>query len=61
MECGGGGGCPVLTFAIRPENFVDDGEAAYLALKKKADAEKAAKKAAKKAGSPNDDDDEEDV
>jgi hypothetical protein len=42
--------CPVLTFAIKPENFVDDGEAAYVALKEKVDAEKAAKRAAKKAG-----------
>jgi hypothetical protein len=49
VEGGGGGGCPVLTFAIKPSNFVDDGEAAYLALKAKVDDEKAAKKAAKKA------------
>jgi hypothetical protein len=48
--------CPVLTFAIKPENFVDDGEAAYLALKKKVEAEKAAKKAAGKAGLEEDDD-----
>jgi len=59
IDGGGGGGCPVLTFAIKPENFVDDGEAAYLALKAKVDAEKAAKKAAKKAGLPVDDEDEE--
>lgn len=26
VEGGGGGGCPVLTFAIRPELYVDDGE-----------------------------------
>jgi Restriction endonuclease BglII len=49
VEGGGGGGCPVLTFAIKPEAFVDDGEAAYLALKEKVDSEKAAKKAAKRA------------
>jgi hypothetical protein len=61
VEGGGGGGCPVLTFAIKPENFVDDGEAAYLALKEKVEAEKAAKKAAKKAGLlKSDDEDEED-
>ena len=47
-----------MTFAIKPENFIDDGEAAYLALKKKVDAEKAAKKAAKKAGVLKEDDDE---
>ena len=50
IEGGGGGGCPVLTFAIKPVNFVDDGEEAYLALKKTVEAEKAAKTAAKKAG-----------
>jgi hypothetical protein len=56
IEGGGGGGCPVLTFAIKPENFVDDGEAAYLALKAKVDAEKATKK----GGSPVEDEDDED-
>jgi hypothetical protein len=65
VEGGGGGGCPVLTFAIRPNNFIDDGEAAYQALKAKTEAEKAAKKAAKsaakKAGLPvPEDEDEED-
>jgi hypothetical protein len=48
VEGGGGGGCPVLTFAIKPNNFVDDGEAAYEALKSKIAAEKEAKKAAKR-------------
>nr|WP_246754507.1 BglII/BstYI family type II restriction endonuclease [Bradyrhizobium diazoefficiens] len=57
IEGGGGGGCPVLTFAIKPSIFVDDGEAAYLALKAKVDAEKAAKKAAKKAGLLKDEED----
>jgi hypothetical protein len=42
IEGGGGGGCPVLTFAIKPALFVDDGQEAYLALKAKHDAEKAA-------------------
>jgi hypothetical protein len=28
LEGGGGGGCPVLTFAIRPALYVDDGEEA---------------------------------
>jgi hypothetical protein len=60
IEGGGGGGCPVLTFAIKPTNFVDDGEPAYLALKAKVEAEKATKKAAKKAGLVRDEDDEED-
>jgi len=60
VEGGGGGGCPVLTFAIKPENFIDDGEAAYLALKVKVEAEKAAKKAAKKAGLLKEDEEEED-
>jgi Restriction endonuclease BglII len=58
VEGGGGGGCPVLTFAIKPENFVDDGEQAYLALKEKVDAEKAAKKAAKKGGLLEEEEDE---
>jgi hypothetical protein len=53
----GGGGCPVLTFAIRPVNL-DDGEKAYLALKAIVDAEKAAKKAAKKAGLFKEEDEE---
>ena len=64
VEGGGGGGCPVLTFAIRPENFVDDGEDAYIALKAKVEAEKLAKKtrkaAARKAGLPVEDDEDED-
>jgi hypothetical protein len=59
IDGGGGGGCPVLTFAIKPENFVDDGEEAYLALKAKVDAEKVAKRAAKRAGLPVADEDEE--
>jgi hypothetical protein len=61
VEGGGGGGCPVLTFAIRPVNFEDDGVVAYEALKAKIAAEKAAKKVAKKKGLiPPDADDEED-
>jgi hypothetical protein len=56
VEGGGGGGCPVLTFAIKPENFVDDGEAAYIALKEKVEA---AKKAAKKAGLLKEEDEDE--
>ena len=64
VEGGGGGGCPVLTFGIKPNNFVDDGEAAYEALKAKVAAEKEAKKAAKrqakKLGLPVPEDDDED-
>ena len=33
IEGGGAGGCPLLTFAIKPSTFVDDGEEAYEALK----------------------------
>ncbi len=38
LEGGGGGGCPVLTFAITPTLYVDDGPQAYdLALQRKAE------------------------
>lgn len=47
IEGGGGGGCPVLTFAIKPANFEDDGEDAYLTLKNRLDQEKRASKARK--------------
>jgi hypothetical protein len=40
VEGGGGGGCPVLTFAIRPINFEDDGPEALIALKERIAAEK---------------------
>jgi hypothetical protein len=66
IEGGGGGGCPVLTFAIKPNTFVDDGEEAYEALKAKTVAEKAAKQAASRAAAkaglalPDDQEDEED-
>lgn len=56
IEGGGGGGCPVLTFAIRPTVFVDDGEEAYQALKAKMVAQKAA---AKRAGVSAPEDEEE--
>lgn len=37
VEGGGGGGCPVLTFAITPALYVDDGEdALHAALRRKA-------------------------
>jgi hypothetical protein len=44
IEGGGGGGCPVLTFAIKPNNFEDDGPAAFEALKSRISSEKKAKK-----------------
>lgn len=60
VEGGGGGGCPVLTFGIKPTLFVDDGEQAYLDLRKKQADEKvvkaALKKARRKAGLPVDED-----
>ena len=56
VEGGGGGGCPILTFAIKPNNFVDDGEDAYHALQAKVEA---ARKAARAAGLPVADDEEE--
>jgi len=33
IEGGGGGGCPVLTFAIRPHHYVDDGPEAEATLR----------------------------
>src|SRR5271154_711879 len=42
VEGGGAGGCPLLTFAIRPTAFVDDGDAAYEALDAKIATERAA-------------------
>ncbi len=44
IEGGGGGGCPVLTFAIRPALFVDDGPRALADLTERMAAEKAAKR-----------------
>ncbi|HEV7456358.1 MAG TPA: BglII/BstYI family type II restriction endonuclease [Roseococcus sp.] len=41
VEGGGGGGCPILTFAITPLLYVDDGDAAVV----KAKAEQAARRA----------------
>lgn len=53
IEGGGGGGCPVLTFAITPGLYVDDGpEALEAALKAKADAK--LRKRGKKSGVPLD-------
>ncbi len=56
VEGGGGGGCPVLTFAIKPVLFVDDGEEAYQFLKSKHDAEKkAGRSRARRAGEDDED------
>jgi hypothetical protein len=60
VEGGGGGGCPVLTFAIKPSLFVDDGEDAFLKLQAKMKEEKGKKAALKKAGVIDDDEDEDD-
>ena len=66
VEGGGAGGCPLLTFAIKPTAFVDDGTAAYEVLKAEQAARKKASAAEKRrlkaAGLPvvDDDDDEED-
>jgi Restriction endonuclease BglII len=60
VEGGGGGGCPVLTFAIKPINFEDDGQDAYEALKARIAAEKGVKKAAKRRGLAIPDEDDED-
>jgi restriction endonuclease BglII len=62
VEGGGGGGCPVLTFAIKPALFIDDGVEAHEALKAKIAAEKAARKAAKRRGVvPEEEDDDEEA
>ena len=58
IEGGGGGGCPVLTFAIRPVHFVDDGPEALAALRALAAAEKASRQAARRRGVPVPDDEE---
>jgi hypothetical protein len=44
LDGGGGGGCPVLTFAITPKLYIDDGDAALAAAK----AAKAAGKGTRK-------------
>lgn len=55
VEGGGGGGCPVLTFAITPALFVDDGDEAAA----RAGAAQAAVRAeARRKGVPPDDEDE---
>lgn len=59
VEGGGGGGCPVLTFAIRPALFVEDGPEALAKLKAKIAAEKAAKKIPAAEGATASDDESE--
>lgn len=60
VEGGGGGGCPVLTFAIRPANFEDDGPEALETLHNKVAAEKARKTARRRRKGAVPDDDEDD-
>jgi hypothetical protein len=46
LDGGGGGGCPILTFAITPNLYVDDGHEAYeaaLAAKRMRDASKSSR------------------
>lgn len=50
VEGGGAGGCPVLTFAIRPALFFDDGPEALAALQARMAAERAAKSASRRRG-----------
>lgn len=54
VEGGGGGGCPVLTFAIRPALYEDDGDEAVEALKARIAAEKKVRNA---MGAPDADED----
>ncbi len=58
IEGGGGGGCPVLTFAIRPALFVDDGPVALAALEAQIAADKNLRDAAKRRGKLASDDEE---
>jgi hypothetical protein len=62
LEGGGGGGCPVLTFAITPALFVDDGPAALAAaLAAKAERDARRPRRSKKPGvSPTVGDEDED-
>ena len=57
IEGGGGGGCPILTFAIRPSNFLDDGPTALAELKARIAAEKGTRKSIKTRGNLDADDD----
>lgn len=60
IDGGGGGGCPVLTFAIRPSLFVDDGPEALAQLKERMAAEQQAKVGARRRGPIVPDDTEDD-
>ena len=55
VEGGGGGGCPVLTFAISPALYVDDGDAA---VEKAKAAQAAARAEARRRGIRLDDEEE---
>jgi len=57
LEGGGGGGCPVLTFAIRETIYEDDGQDAVDDLKARIAAAKAAKKTKGKGSLPSEDED----
>ena len=60
IEGGGAGGCPFLTFAIRPSLFFDDGHEALERLRERVAAERTARAAARRRGVIlNDEDDEE--
>jgi hypothetical protein len=54
LEGGGGGGCPILTFAITPALYVDDGDAAVARAKADQDEKR---RLAKLRGLPADEDD----
>jgi Restriction endonuclease BglII len=58
IEGGGAGGCPVLTFAIRPSLFVDDGPEALAALQARVASERAAKAARRRRGIVDSDDED---
>jgi hypothetical protein len=56
VDGGGGGGCPVLTFAIRAVNFEDDGPTALETLKAYIAAEKSPRTTKHNDGNPADED-----
>ena len=60
IDGGGAGGCPVLTFAIRPTLFFDDGPEALRILRERVATERAARASAKRRGIMLNDDEDED-
>lgn len=50
LEGGGGGGCPVLTFAITPTLYIDDGPEALEAARRAKEERKAKKKPPRRKG-----------